>query len=55
VIKQTVPIKDILFSHEGPKGTGLSAGDYLFGGTEESEYIVGHRTSSITINKGDLS
>jgi hypothetical protein len=52
VIQQDVPISNILLSHETTPYIRTS--DFMLGGTEEDEYIVGNADGTMTINKEDI-
>lgn len=52
IIKKTVPVSDILFSyHTSPY---IRTSDFMFGGNEEFEYIVGHSEGYMSINEDEI-
>lgn len=52
VIKKKFSIKDILFSHF--TSPYIRTSDYVFGGTEEYEFIVGHRDKRMKVSKEEI-
>ncbi|MEA2056904.1 MAG: hypothetical protein U9O78_04370, partial [Patescibacteria group bacterium] len=52
VLKKEVNISDILLSHKTTPY--LRTGDFVFGGTEEYEYIVGHKSGKMTISESEV-
>ena len=51
-IRREVPVDDVLFSWE--TSGSLSARSYIFGGVEEQEVLVGSKSPTMKIKKGDL-
>ena len=51
-IRREVPVDDVLFSWE--TSDSLSARSYIFGGVEEQEVLVGSKSPTMKIKKGDL-
>jgi hypothetical protein len=54
VITKQVPIKEIAFSYEGPRGSGLDVGDYMFGGDDEQEHLWMHQEKTMTVQREEV-
>lgn len=52
VIKKEFPIEDILFTHF--TSPFIRTSDYVFGGTEEYEFIVGHKDKKMKVSEEEI-